>query len=470
VCPTLSQLAARDPGFLTEEFVAWRDHGESGNLRDPAAARLLRQRNSAAGALVSFFQLPYLLDTASKANGMQLDAHVRQGLAVRSSLAAPYFVLRVRRDRMVTDTMDAMSRVRDKAVWRRQLKVEFVGEEGVDAGGVRKEYFLLMLRDLISPQFGMFARRPDARALWFLPDSVVATPVQFELVGTLVGLAVNNRVILDVAFPRFLWESLLVVGGGEFADSDDAERAAVLACVDAKPTRELLRELADLDPALVRGFEQLLAFEPASEVEAVFCRSFQVTSDHFGEVRVHDLVPGGGAVPVTGENRDAFVRAYARWALADSVWRELGAFRRGFSLVVDRSVLRELMFRVEELELLVVGVQTLDFDALEASAAYEGGYDKDSPAVRTFWRVVHGFSEEKKRKLLRFVSGSDRVPIRGLSDVRLVVQRNGPDSDLLPSSRTCFEVLLLPDYGDNEAKMRERLELALAHDLGFGTM
>jgi hypothetical protein len=47
------------------------------------------------------------------------------------------------------------------------------------------------------------------------------------------------------------------------------------------------------------------------------------------------------------------------------------------------------------------------------------------------------------------------------------VQRSGPDSDLLPTAHTCFNVLLLPEYASKE-KLRERLAVAMANAEGFG--
>lgn len=55
---------------------------------------------------------------------------------------------------------------------------------------------------------------------------------------------------------------------------------------------------------------------------------------------------------------------------------------------------------------------------------------------RNFWSVVHEFSLEEKKKLLMFSTGSDRVPIRGLSNMVFVISRNGSDSDRLPSAHT----------------------------------
>jgi hypothetical protein len=37
---------------------------------------------------------------------------------------------------------------------KKSLKIEFVGEDGVDAGGLRKEWFLLLVRHLFDPKYG----------------------------------------------------------------------------------------------------------------------------------------------------------------------------------------------------------------------------------------------------------------------------------------------------------------------------
>ena len=56
---------------------------------------------------------------------------------------------------------------------------------------------------------------------------------------------------------------------------------------------------------------------------------------------------------------------------------------------------------------------------------------------RFFWEIVHDFSETQKRKLLQFTTGSDRVPVGGLSKLKLIIAKNGPDSN-----RFVFTVVL----------------------------
>lgn len=69
-------------------------------------------------------------------------------------------------------------------------------------------------------------------------------------------------------------------------------------------------------------------------------------------------------------------------------------------------------------------------------------------AVEWFWSVVHGLQPEQQKQLLFFVTGSDRVPIKGLASLTppFTISRAGPHSDRLPTAHTCFNHLLLPDY------------------------
>jgi hypothetical protein len=80
---------------------------------------------------------------------------------------------------------------------------------------------------------------------------------------------------------------------------------------------------------------------------------------------------------------------------------------------------------------------------------------------------VHAFDEAEKRLLLKFATGSDRAPINGLANITFVISRAGPDSDQLPTSHTCFNHLLLPDYASLE-KTEAKLKCAIYQSEGFG--
>lgn len=81
------------------------------------------------------------------------------------------------------------------------------------------------------------------------------------------------------------------------------------------------------------------------------------------------------------------------------------------------------------IHVLFLSVKNFDFNELEEATEYDGGYTSDSPIIRNFWEIVHKMPLESKRKLLQFATGSDRVPVGGLSKLKLIIARNGPDSD-----------------------------------------
>ncbi|KAG7377858.1 putative E3 ubiquitin-protein ligase HTD2 [Phytophthora pseudosyringae] len=398
---------------------------------------------------MSFCDFPFVLDAASKSKVLQIDSDLEQraraqdAVLSRSNLMmetapSPYLVLKVRRENIVEDAMQQLVHLSTSAeTLKKPLKVKFVGEEGIDEGGVQKEFFQILIRQLLDPAFSMFTYDEETRTLWFNSDSLEAT-MEFELIGTLLGLAIYNAVILDVSFPHIVYKKLM----GCTLGLEDLEIAL---------------------PDLGRGLRQLLTFK--GDVEGVYQRNFEYSYEVFGEVKTVELKLGGSSIPVTNDNREEYVALYVDYVLNKSVSRQYAAFHQGFHQVCNREVLS--MFRWEELQLLICGSSNLDFEALEEATHYEDGFTGDSGVIQDFWVIVHALPLEDKKKLLRFATGSDRVPIRGLSNLVFVISRNGPDSDRLPTAHTCFNHLLLPEYSSRE-KLKERLLLAINQAEGFG--
>jgi hypothetical protein len=179
------------------------------------------------------------------------------------------------------------------------------------------------------------------------------------------------------------------------------------------------------------------------------------------------LCEDGESRLVTPSNVREYVELYKNWILVSSIEHQFSAFRRGFLQVCGGQDSVLSMFAPDELELLICGNPTLDFYALERNTHYEDGYDENSPAVRYFWSVIHSLPLEQQKLFLKFVSGSDRAPIAGLGSLNLVISRSGGSLDALPTSHTCFNHLLLPNYL-NEEVMRDKLLIAIKESEGFG--
>lgn len=423
---------------LQKEFERWMqdrlDHG--------------RSRRTWAGqstGVFSFVAYPFILDANAKATILELDSRftqrrmARQGLWTSPGLS-PFFEVQVRRDALGEDAMNAIVKVQDKDTLKKPLRVKFFGEEGVDEGGVRKEFFQLAVSQLFSPDFGMFKEETESHRLWFNGDAFEAN-IQFELLGSLVGLAIYNNVILNVAFPLCVYRKLL-----------------------EQPMR--LGDLLELKPALAKGLQQLLDYEGGDD-EDIFALTWTAAVDSWGATKVVPLVEGGEALPVTAENKAAYVDAYVTFILDTHVEKQFKAFKRGFMNVASGPALD--LFTPEELKLLVNGAETLNFADLEAGAQYEEPYSKEHPTIIAFWEAVHELNDSDKRSLLKFATGSDRSPIKGLQDLKLTLSRGGPDSELLPTSHTCFNHMLIPEYSSAQ-KLKDKLAIAIREAEGFGLL
>jgi hypothetical protein len=414
-------------------------------------ARAGFRRNVAPGE-VTLCAHPFLMDAATKRRVLQLEAVTAMNAAAQSAVMAahplfgggesPYLVLQVRRAHAVRDALVQLSRARDGDL-RKQLKVVFVGEEGLDAGGVTKDFFQLVFRSLLGPDTlaGLFTAT-DGRVLYFTPEVPAELAEEYYLVGVLLGLAIYNSVTCphEVRFPLALYHFL-----------------------QGKPHG--WADFAEVFPGLARGLAQLLEYDGDADAEDVFCLSWEATVTRFGEPAAVELEPGGSARAVTSADRAAYVAALMDFHMRRAVAGGAEQFRRGFQRVLATPTMQ--LFSPAELRLLVEGEHTLDFGALQGAAVYEGGYDAEHSAVKAFWRVARELPAEDKRALLLFVTGSNQSPIGGLGKLAIKVQRMTADTEGLPTAATCFNTLLLPEYS-SEAKMKRKLLQAIRECSGFG--
>lgn len=348
-----------------------------------------------------------------------------------------YCILRIRRTHLIEDALDEIARQRPRDL-SKPLRVHFIGEPGIDAGGLKKEFFQLLLAELLCPDYGMLLFQQESGTYWFNPASLEAD-TEFMLLGLVAGLAIYNAVLLDFPLPLAMYKKLL---GQELT----------------------LRDLSEFDPTLGRSLQAVLNYAGSGTVEDVFCQTFTAGLPGLGEPTEVALVPGGETVMVTEDNRRHFVDAYVNCVLNTAVHRQFEAFARGFLMLCGGPCIA--LFSPTELERLVCGTPLLDFGALQGAAKYEG-YTREDQVVIWLWDVVHQLAPEEQRMFLKFVSGSDRAPIGGLANLKCLIQRDGTDSSKLPTSHTCFNTLLLCEYSSRE-KLRERLTLAICNSEGFG--
>ncbi|KAI1613385.1 hect domain ubiquitin protein ligase E3 [Exophiala viscosa] len=431
----------------------------------------------------TFCQYPFFLSIYAKIHILEYDARRQMEVKAREAFfdsilsrkaISQYLVLKVRRECLVEDSLRGVSEVVGSggSEIKKGLRIDFQGEEGVDAGGLRKEWFLLLVREIFDPNHGLFVYDDDSQYCYFNPFCFESSE-QFFLVGVLLGLAIYNSTILDVAFPPFVFRKMLASApstGDKLTSTPKVGHGFTL------------EDLAEFRPALARGFRQLLEFE--GDVQETFCRDFVAEMDRYGEIIHVPLCPGGEKRPVTISNRREFVDLYTHYLLDTAIVRQYEPFKRGFFTVCGGNALS--LFRPEEIELLVRGSdEPLDIASLRAVANYDGwpkseGPPEQQPQVVWFWDFFAKASPTNQRKILSFITGSDRIPAMGATNlvIRLQLLRIKEETDGLgrapkkpverfPIARTCFNTLSIYKYNSRE-KLEHKLWMAVTGSEGFG--
>ncbi|XP_056147234.1 probable E3 ubiquitin-protein ligase HERC4 [Lampris incognitus] len=399
---------------------------------------------------VTLCRFPFVFDAQAKTTLLQTDAVIQMQMAVdqaqRQNFSSmflpvvesvnPCLILIVRRENIVGDTMEVLRKSKN-VDYKKPLKVIFVGEEAVDAGGVRKEFFLLIMRELLDPKYGMFRYYEESRLIWFSNKTFEDIDL-FHLVGAICGLAIYNLTIVELHFPVALYKKLL-------------------------KRNPMLDDLKELMPDVGRSLQQLLDYTE-DDIEDTFCLNFTVTEENFGATEVLELVPNGEDINVNKSNRQDFVNAYVDYIFNRSVAPLFESFYAGFHKVCGGKVLE--LFQPNELRAMVIGNTNYDWKELEKSTEYKGEYWADHPTIKLFWEVFHYLPLEKKKQFLLFLTGSDRIPILGMKSLKLVIQSTGGGEHYLPVAHTCFNLLDLPKYTSLET-LRFKLLQAIDHNQGF---
>lgn len=327
---------------------------------------------------------PFLFDAKTKTLLLQTDQSVQMNSAMHQNITEahifmgmpiePFITIRVRRTHIVEDTLREIQQFQLGDL-KKPLRVMFDGEEAEDAGGVRKEFFLLLLKDLLDPKYGMFVEYEETRAIWFA-EMTFEDNIMYMLIGALCGLAIYNFTIIYLPFPLVLYKKLL----GEGPDLDD---------------------LRDISPTMAKSLQSLLDYE-GDDFEEVFGLTFELTRSVFGQAQVVPLKPNGENTAVTQHNkygvlgffvlhfhieltrvhsfREEYVELYVQYMLETSVERQFNGFKDGFMRVCGGKVMA--LFEPHELMAVVIGNEDYDWHILEEHSKYKNGYTSGHKTVR----------------------------------------------------------------------------------------
>ncbi|XP_042304191.1 E3 ubiquitin-protein ligase NEDD4-like isoform X3 [Sceloporus undulatus] len=354
------------------------------------------------------------------------------------------FEMKLHRNNIFEESYRRIMSVKRPDVLKARLWIEFESEKGLDYGGVAREWFFLLSKEMFNPYYGLFEySATDNYTLQINPNSGLCNEDHlsyFTFIGRVAGLAVYHGKLLDGFFIRPFYKMML-----------------------GKPIT--LKDMESVDSEYYNSLKWILENDP-TELDLMFC----IDEENFGQTYQVDLKPNGSEITVTNENKREYIDLVIQWRFVNRVQKQMNAFLEGFTELLPTDLIK--IFDENELELLMCGLGDVDVNDWRQHAIYKNGYCPNHPVIQWFWKAVLLMDAEKRIRLLQFVTGTSRVPMNGFAEL---YGSNGPQlftieqwgsPEKLPRAHTCFNRLDLPPYESFE-ELREKLLMAVENAQGF---
>nr|XP_043909644.1 E3 ubiquitin-protein ligase NEDD4-like isoform X6 [Solea senegalensis] len=354
------------------------------------------------------------------------------------------FEMKLHRNNIFEESYRRIMSLKRPDVLKARLWIEFESEKGLDYGGVAREWFFLLSKEMFNPYYGLFEySATDNYTLQINPNSGLCNEDHlsyFKFIGRVAGMAVFHGKLLDGFFIRPFYKMML---GKQIS----------------------LKDMESVDSEYYNSLKWILENDP-TELDLRFC----IDEDNFGQTYQVDLKPSGSDMVVTNNNKKEYIDLVIQWRFVNRVQKQMNAFLEGFTELILIDLIK--IFDENELELLMCGLGDVDVNDWRQHSVYKNGYCPNHPVIQWFWKVVLLMDAEKRIRLLQFVTGTSRVPMNGFAEL---YGSNGPQlftieqwgtPEKLPRAHTCFNRLDLPTYESFE-DLREKLLMAVENAQGF---
>lgn len=353
--------------------------------------------------------------------------------------------LNIRREKVFTDSYYQL-RNKSGNDLKGKLVVTFKNEEGVDAGGLTREWYSILAKEIFNPNYALFCREGEKSEFnhpnplsYINPDHLHF----FKFVGKFIAKAIYDGQVIDAYFCRSFYKHML----GRKILPADAE---------------------SVDPEFYKSLIQISQYKLEDLNLEI---NFSTEIDEFGKTKIIDLIPNGRNIPVTDENKHKYIELLCELKVTNSIKEQLEAFMDGFKELIQPKLIS--IFDDKELELLISGIPTIDLNDLKENVEYHN-YTPNSIQIIWLWEVLEEFDENKKASFLQFVTGTSRVPLGGFKNLmgmrgeqKMIIYK-AYGEDRLPTAHTCFNQLDLPEYSSKECLRSKLIRAIMEGKEGFG--
>ncbi|KAE9011692.1 hypothetical protein PF010_g9792 [Phytophthora fragariae] len=368
-------------------------------------------------------------------------------LKLSSSIVDGYHTIRIHRDKVLKQSMTLFMSAPSGTLHRR-LRVDFMDEAGVDGGGILREWLHLVCSQLFADAPGLFSQTGSSahQGYWINRTTTEKCTKQLQMYvffGKLLGKVLLEGLLLNVRLSIPLIKHIL-----------------------GAPLK--LSDLYLLDETVYSSMMWILENDNTNSLGLNFT------------VEGVELIPRGNDVSLHDGNKHLYVAKVAQYYLFDSVRTEILSIMEGLRSVISDTVLH--VFDFKELDLLLSGLPQIDVNdwRQHTDVRFFEQSNHEFELMGWFWEIIEAFTQERRGRLLQYVTGSSGVPVEGFKgltgmdgEIQLFTIQIRKDIStvytVLPHASTCLNRLDLPLY-PSKAELERILSMVIEMDVtGFSS-
>ena len=344
---------------------------------------------------------------------------------------------------------ESIKEIENVNLWK-EVKISFNGEVSYDAGGLFREWFIILVEELEKKEMNLFERAECDEISYVFNKSLTKSSYwsfkYFRFIGKLMAKSIIDNITINLSFNILIYKLIL-----------------------EEPIT--FEDLKNIDTYLYSSLLSLKHMKPEELDYMEIYYTYQY-EDSNGKLITDELIEGGEDIKVTDiddyiEKRIDYMVKKAK-VLVEYI-------QEGLFDYIPKYVLKSL--NSYELELLICGRPFIDVNEWKENSIYKGKFTKNSSCVKWFLEEIYKLNQENLRRFLQFSTGSSRVPINGFQHLESnrgeiakyclnSVPYNKHGNNFI-RAHTCFNRLDVPVF-KKKSEVHDAIQFVLKNITGFG--
>ena len=354
--------------------------------------------------------------------------------------------IKISRDNCLEESIEQIEFV---DLWR-EVKIEFKGEVSYDAGGLFREWFIILIEELEKKEKGIFEKSECDEISYVFNKNLNEQSSWVEkylcFIGKLMAKSIIDNITINLIFNILIYKLIL---------EEEIK----------------FEDLKNIDTYLYSSLLSLKQMKP-EELDAMEIYYTYQYNDSEGKLVTDELIPDGENIKVTDIND--YIEKRIKYIVKKSKFL-VEYIQKGLFTFIPKNILKSI--NSYELELLICGRPFIDVKEWKENSVYKGKYSKSSSCVKWFWEEIYKLNQENLRRFLQFSTGSSRVPINGFQNLEsnrgelakfclnsVPYNKNGNN---YIRAHTCFNRLDVPQFKKKD-EVHDAIQFVLKNITGFG--